>query len=917
MTERFGPLLIVVTLLVASLAGVVHAQSIAGGCNVPGQITKDGRWEHIMIPTFGTGPQSMTEYAVDPADPDRLYATNGKSVMVSGDGGCSWKMTFSLDDPPDGAGYSAADSTIVDLAVAPGHVLVAISQSEGLLPHVVLSSYSGETWRRGDEGLKGVTGPPVAVGITAADPSFAYLLVNKRAGSDDANVLFEQSMFESTTSGGSWGTRGGPGVPNPALELPAVGPISDQKLFTGMVADPVEGGRLFLYGPDGLYDHQAGVRSKLIAGDVSAVMVFRPQGSSATTVLAAERGSRTIDISSDGGNVFSTVQAPDPVDSFAAALSAGDYFMSAGGRVFLSTQGIPSAISPGGPAIRSLTSARSQRQLSPFRALDVATLYGRTDTTIERTTESRMIDTPAAPDSVVIGNLPPLDVGTALPGTLLPADQDLVLQEGEQRTIAYHLSIPPTPTPLDVFFDVDTTNSMIPAIDGLRAAMADIVTELATSKIDVWFGVGQYKAFEDPPAFQRLQDLSPPGDALTDALNKLKADGGGQETQLESLYQIATGEGSVQGAGIAPGQGATWRKGSLRIVINMTDEPISTGVTDRQGNQGGPFYHPTYTKVAAAMLADKTIHFGIAVQNDATVRALGAPLPGLKEISRVTGSMVPRGGVDCDGDDLPDLYSGEPLVCVIDHVHSRDASVMGGAIISVLRSIADIGDVDIVTRVDGPTQLSEDVALADKPVISGVNFKAQNEISLNVRFTCPSLGKSQSFPVTIDAVRAGRAIASSTATLTCTARPEIPPIVPPASAAIAVFPPLAQPNVPQQPNPNPHPNPNHNPAPQSQAQAQGALAAQEEDQPQVATVHETDTRSGQNPVRRGNGSEEYSMSRYVADKGRADALFLVMAVLLTISFGTGVALKDRPSPSFARHYRPSINHSRKARRYGR
>src|SRR3712207_7148900 len=53
---------------------------------------------------------------------------------------------------------------------------------------------------------------------------------------------------------------------------------------------------------------------------------------------------------------------------------------------------------------------------------------------------------------------------------LTPERQAVTLAPGETRTLPYDLELPPTSTPLDVFFLVDTTGSTQPVIGALRLA---------------------------------------------------------------------------------------------------------------------------------------------------------------------------------------------------------------------------------------------------------------------------------------------------------------------------------------------------------------------------------------------------------------------------------------------------------------
>lgn len=897
-----------VVILVVSVAHVANAAAVLKplACNAKDRITKDGRWEIIRAPDFTAGPQVLTDFGVDPGDPARVLVTNGVSVALSSDGGCSWMTTFSLASPPDGAGYSDADSLITDIAVAPFHVLLAISQRDGLRPHVVVSNYAGETWRRGDQGLETVVGPPLAVGFTRSDPQYAYLLLDERAGSREGGLSLRQTIMESTSAGAAWNTRGGQRPPDPALELPGGGRVGSPERFIGMVPDPVEGGRLYLYGPHGVYSYQQGSQAQLVGGDIGALEAFRPPGAAMTTLLAASRDAGSISYSSDGGGSFSSFTAPAGVDSLAEGLLAGDFYASAAGKVWLRSNGTFIDRSPSETTeVKDLKAVRVREALNAFRETETLTLYGRTENGIARTTERRTIDIPPA-SNLAIGAVRALDLGARPPAALIPKDARVVLNETEEASVAYVLNLPETPTPLDVFFDVDTTNSMLPAIDGLRAALADIVRELSAAGIDVWFGAGQYRGFETPPAFERLQDIAPPGPGIVEALNQMRASGGGEETQLESLRQIATGEGLGRRGGIAPGQQANWRKGSLRMVVNLTDEPISTG---------GP--HPTFEEVAEVMIADEALHFGVAVQNEATEEGLGAPYPGLVRISRETRSVAPSEGIDCNGDGRPDLYSGEPLVCIVDHVRSRDAAVLGGAIISVLRSITDIGEIRLVTRVESSSVRAQDIAVPSISVISGVDFKTSNRIAFEVTFRCPEIEISRSFPVEIQAVREAGALASASAQVICRARPEAKSVPPIPAQMLAALPPLPPPpNPPQHPNPNPNPNPHPNPAQQSQSQAQGAVATQEEEQQQVAVAYENEVLAQAARADRPGDTEDYAMSALVTDENAHDGLFFSVAVALVAGFGTAFVFLDRPGPALVRQSRTTTPRSRNVRPNG-
>ncbi|MDQ1711054.1 MAG: hypothetical protein QOE45_504 [Frankiaceae bacterium] len=117
-------------LAVAALAATLAAPPSVGparaaGCSVKGQITpRGGGWTTIKYPAFrdvladpsklgtlypfgGQGGENVNATGVDRWDARVLYVTNGRSLLRSADGGCTWKETFStggltalVDVPP-------------------------------------------------------------------------------------------------------------------------------------------------------------------------------------------------------------------------------------------------------------------------------------------------------------------------------------------------------------------------------------------------------------------------------------------------------------------------------------------------------------------------------------------------------------------------------------------------------------------------------------------------------------------------------------------------------------------------------------------------------------------------------------------------------------------------------------------------
>ena len=155
---------------------------------------------------------------------------------------------------------------------------------------------------------------------------------------------------------------------------------------------------------------------------------------------------------------------------------------------------------------------------------------------------------------------------------------------------------------LDVFFNVDTTASMSGPINNLQASIAGtIIPAIAAEVADAQFGAGAFEDFPIDPfgeavcdyfgpsdpdqPFELLQEVTDDSSAVQTAVNGLSLPGGdpigcgadGPESNIEALYQIATGAG-ITGPGltsVAPNTngvgGVAFRDGTLPVIVSVTD----------------------------------------------------------------------------------------------------------------------------------------------------------------------------------------------------------------------------------------------------------------------------------------------------------------------------------------------------------
>lgn len=161
----------------------------------------------------------------------------------------------------------------------------------------------------------------------------------------------------------------------------------------------------------------------------------------------------------------------------------------------------------------------------------------------------------------------------------------------------------------DVYFLIDTTGSMGEPIANVRSSLSRIAADIRMEIPDVAMGVGFHEDFPigggfpgyggaGDEAYGNVLDITDSLDAVQTALNSLVLGNGGDgpESQLEGLYQTATGEGGTWTAGTAtysipsrrcianpddirrPVGYPCFRPGALPIIVLVTDVVFHNGV---------------------------------------------------------------------------------------------------------------------------------------------------------------------------------------------------------------------------------------------------------------------------------------------------------------------------------------------------
>lgn len=273
------------------------------------------------------------------------------------------------------------------------------------------------------------------------------------------------------------------------------------------------------------------------------------------------------------GEQVSYGQAPMDGTSFAAPIVAG-------------AAGVLQSIAPGlsAPETRFLLVDGAENTIRPAQA-GAAGLGGYVGP--DATTPTRLLN---------LGNSARAAELTR-PATLRTLDT-VSLAKGASTSVSFEVEIPATGvSAVDVVFVVDVSGSYDDDIAQMQAQATGIIDALTARGIDVQFGV---TAFSDFPlagyggssdyAFKRLTRITSDKNQVLAAIDALSIEYGDDEpeSQLEALYQVATGAGrDVNGDGIidptqgdSAGQPMGFRPGAARVVIFATDASFHDSDTD-------------------------------------------------------------------------------------------------------------------------------------------------------------------------------------------------------------------------------------------------------------------------------------------------------------------------------------------------
>ncbi|MBV9097937.1 MAG: VWA domain-containing protein, partial [Frankiaceae bacterium] len=482
---------------------------------------------------------------------------------------------------------------------------------------------------------------------------------------------------------------------------------------------------------------------------------------------------------------------------------------------------------------------------------------------------------------------------------LTPIKRVVNVAPGQVNNVPVSYLVNPDPTPLDVYFLVDTTGSMQPAIKGLQKSVLNIAQNLRNDLgQSACFGVGGVKDVQvdttstatptDTYVFKTFLPVAPcdtaPGlPMVSHAVKQLVEGGGGDPPEAQTLaLKLAVTGGTSAFPPVEPAQPANFRNGAFKVIVY---------ISDAGSHEGGGY--PTIPEVIQTLNVNDVKVVSIAVQDGAgdfnAARAM------MRQLALGTGSLAPKSGVDCNGDGggyYGDLGPNDPLVCE-EHL-TQDAEAgpivrIGPAILGLLLAVKDPGTIQV--KVDDPNHALRGPIRGQT---GGVfDMKYENGLHFTLPVGCTTTQAGTTLPVYLTPyVRSQQRGPAGEIDVQCKLVPKLPPIPPQfVQAAPLLFVPAIRPPVavaaPVPPNPPAQPPSNVNP--------NAGMAREEQQQPQLAMAAQDSTEAG-------DSTEVVEMSAMRNPPSNSTAMFLAGAGVL-MAAAAGCQLQLRRRTAYARQGR--------------
>jgi hypothetical protein len=851
-------------------------------------------WARINSPDYGQneGDARITDAAVPATQPRWLYITNGKMVRLSTDAGCHWDYVYpgpSATDNVPGGGMPSV-RTVSQIATPSAGVLwLASYDSENGVYHPHVEMTTDATPKSGggtkaafttvERGLPAV-GRPLALQPSPANANYAYLLIEgvgdptapEGTAARTVYRLDQNPQLDKAGLSASWTAVTAPNGFG-RIEGMATSPALPSNVW-------IWSGSTYAVSTDGGVSWKTGTtEGRITAVDVderSEASIFAQAADGPTGVLV-----------SDAGTKIGTLAPPEVVTSVVHGQRSGVYVVAGPKGTF------------GYDVTASRWVALQPAGVAPFVSVGLGAtrtgriLIGQSAGALYRWDlfpgESFLRPPTGLHGEGFDGFVPTSDLTAP---ELNLTTHEVTVRPGQHAVVNSDFGVQPMPSPLDVFFLMDTTTSMQKSLDSLKGGIQNIASDITRrTHGSACFGLGEFRdegAVSTNAgvvaAYKRdmpIQDCDNPDKNLAEfrvAADALKEGGGNQnerEADTIALWQAVKGDGQTNPA-VLPGQQANFRPGDVTRVIVL--------VTDAGFMQGGGF--PSISSTVQMLNSRQVKVVGVVVRdnNNETWAT-----DDMTQVVAGTDTYAPFGGVDCDGDHLIDAVAGAPLICHTD----GNAPNLGAAITSLLLAVPSPGTLAVVPQDPGHVVVSVKGALSQV-----FNLRVENHLANTFTLACAAAQDGKDLALKLTGTVHGIPLATATVVVRCRAVhiipkiPKIPPPPPLPDPPIVIHPVIAPVVIPQfQPPPVQNPPSNINP--------NAGFSQQEEQQFQLATVSQDASEQQQDEE-----EVELAMSAVHQNDAAAAGFVLGCATFVTIAAAAGVAHRRRTqratSPAYTR-----------------
>lgn len=841
-------------------------------CATPGQVQlRHDTWARIRSPQYAAneGERTVTTFAAPAAQRGWVYVTNGAVVQLSTSAGCTWDHIYPVPGQTDAVAQAPRPRIVTQLvAPAPTALWIASYDAAGDVthPHVertldatpAAGNRTRASFESFDQGLPAV-GRPLTLAVSEVNTDQAYLLIDTTPDVQNGTTTPRRQLFRTSWDATLQQTK------VPARTWDEITPPEQVPVPAGVEVAPTSSATIWIWqgsryavSTDQGFHWKAGTADGAITAidvdDTGRAAVFTHAGEGAHVTFA--EADLTVVGRMPVPVVATRAAHAHRYGVYAIADAHGTYGWDVNRKQWISVH--PHGV----PEFAQITFASSGAG---------RILLGQAEGSLYRL-DLWPGDAFLKPPRTLGGNDIEVNRGGSITRPTLGIQyREVTVAPTQVKPDDVDFGTPPNPVPIDVFFLVDTTQSMGAAIAGLRTGVKQIAAHLKQrTHGSACFGVGDVKdeslvtaknggATVQP--YKLVLPITCDLGTVQHAVDQLQ-EGGGNSTQAEAqtlaLTQAVTGKGQVQPPTVLPGQDAHFTA-PTRVIVLVTDAEFMQGTVN-----GNTF--PTIPETVKTLNAYHDVKVvGVVVHDENDFPKAKAAVTA---VVAGTHTYAPAWGVDCDGIGGPDVGPGEPLVCETEN----SAPAIEPAIVALLLNVKD--PATMAMRVDDPYHVVKSV---DGTLSRIVDRKRENHLPSTLHLTCSPAQDGQDLPVTLygsmhdDVVGDGRIVVHCRAPLV-PPKPPLPPIPDPIVARPVLAPillPQPQPLVQNPPN---------------QLNMNAGLSHEEQQQFQLAAVGQD--ASEQNAET--EEAEELAMSARPRHEDRAAAGLLLASMALASAGATAV-----------------------------